>query len=440
MAFSINLYLDNSISEKKLEILKTSDSIAYKEAVKKISNNILPIYLYLRFSGRTIKVSVERKCTQQQWDVQKQKVNPRFYKTGSTELNKYLGNLIDKTSKIHEQNLSEKKISSKENLKSLIDLENNRDTERNPSVDNAFDEFIESSQLTKQKSTITVYNTVYKHLTNYSKSKRFKLSYENFDLSFEDKYRSYLINQLDLSNNTVAKQFKTIKTFLNYCTDRDYNNLLTYKKFNTREIEGEIYVLTLEELMKLKDFDFIEERLNNVRDVFCFSCFTGLRYSDVANLKHENIDDGMINISSVKTNQPLNIPLSLFAKRILGLYINNETPLPVVNSQKTNKYLKEIGELMNLNEQVRKTTYKGNEKIEIYVPKKEILTFHMGRKTFITNSLVLGMSETETKKISGHKKDDSFRKYVNIADNILKKKVNDNWNLDKIKTITNQSN
>ncbi len=436
MGYSVNFYLDKSVSKSNLDAaLQSNDKELKKDLENRINEIPLQLFLYLRSSGKTIKVYIERKCTQKQWDSNKQRANPRYFKSGATIFNNYLDRIQDQVCSIYEENLKNKVPTTKEHIKEVVYLANDKDYEGTPTptFEKAFDEFIESSKLSKQKSTISVYNTCLKHLKEFSKKIHYPLLFNRIDLNFEDKFRDYLINDIGLTNNTISKQFKTIKTFLNYCTDRNYNQLLVYKKFNATEKEGEIYVLSLEELMKLIDFEFKDKKLSNVRDVFCFSCFTGLRYSDILNLKKENITNETINISSKKTNEKLIIPLNEFALNILKRHNKQDQILPVISSQKTNEYLKDIGEKIELNESVRKITYKGSKKIETYVPKKDVFTFHMGRKTFITNSLVLGMTETETKKISGHKKDENFRKYVNLADEYLKKKMNNAWNKNTVK-------
>jgi len=150
------------------------------------------------------------------------------------------------------------------------------------------------------------------------------------------------------------------------------------------------------------------------------------------NLKRENIQGNQIKIIIQKTQQDLIMPLNEFALAILEKYSEFQNPLPMVSAEKTNQNLREIGKLLNISEPVRTVTYRGNEKIEKYVPKYEILTFHIARKTFITTSLILGMNERIVKDFSGHRDEVSFRRYVNFADDYKQKVMNNIWSKENI--------
>ena len=126
-----------------------------------------------------------------------------------------------------------------------------------------------------------------------------------------------------------------------------------------------------------------------------FCCFTGLRYSDVHNLKKSDIRDGYIEITTVKTAERLIIELNNHSKAILDKYKDVEfeghKALPVISNQKMNDYLKELGELAEINEPVSETYYKGNKRIDTITPKYALLGTHAGRRTFICNALALGI-------------------------------------------------
>ncbi len=434
MAYSINFYLDNAISQEKIISAKANSKELRREVEEQISKKELQIFLYFRNSGRTIKIYTERKCTQLQWDFEKQRVNPNYYKSGSVELNKYIENVSYEAGKIFEVNNNNGIITTKDHLKAIIYKLNNKsnDAEHLLSFENMFLDFIKKSELTKQLSTIKCYRTTFNHLRKFSKLHRVSLSFEKIDFEFEASFRKYLISEVRLTNNTVAKNFKVLKTFLNYCTDRGRNQNQIFKKFDTTEKQKEVYALTLDELRKIYTNQFEEERLTKVRDVFCFACFTGLRFSDVLNLRRENIQDHQIKITTKKTQEDMMIPLNYFAETILAKYSQCERPLPVISSQKTNQYLKEIGKLLEINEPVKIITYRGHERIEKYLPKYEVLTFHIGRKTFITTSLVLGMNERVVKDFSGHRKEESFRRYVKFADDFKRKAMDNAWSKENI--------
>ena len=438
MGYSINLYLDHAISEKSLKEIRVSKD---KELIKATENDFedkkLQIFLYLRFSGRTLKVYLDRKVTQKQWDVKGQEVNPRFYKDGAIDLNNYLKDIKSLTGKLFEKNTVEKIITTREQIKKVVDLVGNKDMLSSSCItfEKAFNEFIEDKKRKHSKSTISVYETTLKHLKEFALKTKTKLLFETINSEFESKLCKYFLDDLDMSNNTISKYIKTLKTFMNFCTEEsEYNSKLStgFRKFEVTESEKEVYALTIDELMKIYNYKFKELRLSQVRDVFCFLCFTGLRFSDVEKLKREDIKNDNLNLLIKKTKKNITIPLNDFAKALLGKYIDHSAPLPVISNQKTNDYLYEIGKLLDINEPVKKSVFKGPKVIEEYIPKYDVLTTHLGRKTFITNSLILGMNERDVKEFSGHKKEVNFRKYVAFADKQKTKVMNNVWNTENL--------
>jgi site-specific recombinase XerD len=166
--------------------------------------------------------------------------------------------------------------------------------------------------------------------------------------------------------------------------------------------------------------------LDDVRDVYLFACFTGLRYSDIEKLKPEHIQEfkdkkgkkiSIIKLNQQKTKEYLEIALNEYALEIIkkheGKYLNC---LPVISNQKTNDHLKEIGELAKLTNQVSKVSFVGSKKVEELVPKHEMLTMHTARHTFATLSLQKGMSIEVLQKLLGHNKISNTQIYAKIVD------------------------
>ncbi|PSR55762.1 hypothetical protein AHMF7605_20775 [Adhaeribacter arboris] len=102
-----------------------------------------------------------------------------------------------------------------------------------------------------------------------------------------------------------------------------------------------------------------------------------------------------------------------------------------MSAQKFNSYIKEACQLAGINELITVTSYSGGKSIEKTVPKYELITSHTARKTFTTNSLIFGLNESIVKKITGHKKDKNFQRYVKLADEYLKEESNSAWNKRK---------
>lgn len=140
------------------------------------------------------------------------------------------------------------------------------------------------------------------------------------------------------------------------------------------------------------------------------------------NLKRSDVKEEHIEITTIKTADSLIIELNDHSKAILEKYkdipFQNNKALPVVSNQKMNEYLKELGELAEIDEPVRETYYKGNERIDEVTPKYALLSTHTGRRTFICNALALGIPVQVVMKWTGHSDYKAMRPYIDIADDI----------------------
>ena len=162
--------------------------------------------------------------------------------------------------------------------------------------------------------------------------------------------------------------------------------------------------------------------LERVRDVLIFCCYTGLRYSDVENLRRSDIKEDYIEITTVKTADSLVIELNKHSKAILDKYkdvaFEGNKALPVISNQKMNKNIKELGRLVGIDTPVRITQYRGNERIDHVYPKYELLCTHTGRKTFICKALSLGIAPNVVMKWTGHSDYKAMKPYIDIADSV----------------------
>ena len=156
--------------------------------------------------------------------------------------------------------------------------------------------------------------------------------------------------------------------------------------------------------------------------MFLFQCFTGLRYSDVFNLRQSDVKQNHIEITTIKTADSLTIELNNHSKAILDKYkevfFEDDKVLPVITNQKMNDYLKELAELAEINEPVREVYYKGNQRIDETTPKYALLGTHAGRRTFICNALSLGIPAQVVMKWTGHSDYRAMKPYIDIADEI----------------------
>jgi integrase len=301
------------------------------------------------------------------------------------------------------------------------------------------DNYIKEHTNVRERSSISIYKTLRDNLKSYREKTKSDITFANIDYKFFQSFNSFLLAKTKktkdketgiekeipalLKNTTIAKHLSTLKTFINYARRQGFTISDSYKDFKINRDNLEVIALTNDEFETLFYFDLsANTRLNKVRDIFCFACSTGLRYSDMALLKWENIKDDEIRISVKKTKELLRIPLTPFSKSILFKYEDQFKPLPINSKQalmsnpKMNKYLKELCELAGINEDIEIVRYRGTKREAVIYKKFELIGVHTGRKTFATLSLEKGMSAEETMAITGHKDYRSFQRYVKVTE------------------------
>ena len=296
----------------------------------------------------------------------------------------------------------------------------------------AFTEFINVSKHTKAQGTITKYTTVKNFLDHFKEFTKYPIRFDTINQRFEEKFMEYAFEEKKTLNNYYGKLISIIKTFMNWSFDRGYHNNIEFKKLKRVENEIEVIFLEKEELFKLYKHDFKNEKLNKSRDFFCFGCFTGLRHSDIKNMDQANIYDDYIQLTLIKT-KTINhrIELNIYAKAILDKYKGTiYEPLPKISSQKLNKNIQDCCEIIKLNSDVTITRHIGTKRITKNFKKYELITSHVARKTFVTNSLIFGMNERILREMTHHKDEKSFKRYVDISNFQKNKEMNNTWNIN----------
>lgn len=277
-----------------------------------------------------------------------------------------------------------------------------------------------------EESTYKEHRTIQRRLKDFAPDLEFEdLTKQGLSM-FVDYMHTVPINskKKGLKNSSIRKNLDNLKWFLRWATDKGYNKELAFTTFQPKlkEVKNTVVYLTWDELMLIYNFTPSSTRSNleKVKDVFCFCCFTSLRYSDVANLKRSNAFEDYILVTTIKTYDTLRIELNKYSKAILEKYkdeeYENNLALPVISNQKMNDGLKELGELCGINEPVSITYYKGSERIDEVYKKYELLTTHCGRRTFISNAIMLGIPPEVVMKWTGHEDYRTMKPYIAIAD------------------------
>lgn len=403
-----------------------------KDGVLIVEN--VPIRMRVNFASKRIEFTTGYRIDAAKWDADKQRVKngcSNKLKQAASEINVSLLGYYTEIQDIFKKFEVEEIMPTQEQIKEAFNaLHKPIEEEVKPrkSTPNAFykvfDEFVRDCGRKNDwtDSTYEKFAAVKNHLMNF----RDGLTFDFFDEKGLNDYVTYLRDVKEMRNSTIGKQLSFLKWFLRWAFKKGVhqNNAYDSYKPKLKNTQKKIIFLTWEELNKLREFEIpaAKQAFDRVRDVFLFQCFTGLRYSDVFNLRRSDIKGDHIEVTTVKTSDSLIIELNNHSKAILDKYkdvaFEDDKVLPVITNQKMNDYLKELAELAGIDEPVRQTYYRGNERIDEVTPKYALLGTHAGRRTFICNALALGIPPQVVMKWTGHSDYKAMKPYIDIADDI----------------------
>jgi len=380
-----------------------------------------PIILQFDHNKKRFKYYTGEKIDPNYWSKSKSSYIKSSYKDDS-KLDGYLKSLERTIDDIVIDAKTNNRTITPEYVKSEFLKSSNQDIEN--TFFPLFDQYLKASESTKVWGTIKNYKNALHYFNEYSDHTGFEFAFEDLTLAFYDAFNEYLITEKKLSNNTIGRVIKILKTFLNWTFENDYQTNLEYKKFKIIEEKIEIIYITDNELKTIFSLDISYEPLARARDLFCFGCFTGLRFSDIAEIGKSNIEDDAIQIRTQKTKDLLTIPLLPQAKQILEKY---DYQLPILSNQKLNKHLKTLGKKAKINQLISIQRYRGASRIDQKIPKHDLITTHTARRTFITLSLEKGIRPEVVMSITGHKDFKSFSAYIKIVDTVKKDELLKAW-------------
>jgi integrase len=262
--------------------------------------------------------------------------------------------------------------------------------------------------------TIFQFDNLKRHLENFQRVKKVSIDFHKIDLTFYNDFVEYLTTKLKLAPNTIGKLITNLKVFLREAFDEGItsNNIFANRRFRSNSSLADTIYLNPIEIKEILSLDLkTNPKLERVRDMFIIGCYTGLRFSDIVSIKPEHINDGMVELTQVKTKERVAIPLTREVERILNKYNNS---LKKISNQKFNDYLYEVVKLCKgLKLEVTKKTIQGGKTIIIKKPKYEFVTSHTARRSFATNEyMTKGLSVRDIMTITGHKTERSFYKYI----------------------------
>lgn len=404
-----------------------------KKAGQLIIENV-PIRLRINYEGSRLDIQTGYRIDIAKWNEDKEQVkNGAFNKLeqSSSSINSRIFELKVAIQDFFQECESQDKIPNKDEIKAIakslkekgkVEIVKKPET----SIFDIFDLFVkESSRLNNwSNATLTKFSTVKKHITSFNPHYKF----EDFDESGLADYLTYLRQEKKMRNSTIKKQLGFIKWFLRWSFEKKHHNNDAYQSFRPKikDANKTVVFLTEEEKTQLLKYDIPETKkyLERVRDILFFTCYTGLRYSDVYNLKRSDIKPNHIEVTTVKTTDNLIIELNKHSRAILEKY--KEIPykfdkaLPVISNQKMNDYIKDLAELAEIKTPVRITYYVGNVRKDETIPKYELLGTHVGRRTFICSALSIGIPVQVVMKWTGHSDYKAMKPYIDVADKTKK--------------------
>lgn len=281
-------------------------------------------------------------------------------------------------------------------------------------------------EITLAKKYIPVFNV----LEAFSKFTGIKINIHTFSDKEFTAFQDYCYNDRGNTNNGFDKTLSVLKTFFKWCNNKGYTNndfLTTIKRSSTHP---EIHPLSNNELSVLENAEGVFTGLKeDVRNIFLFQCYTGLRFSDVFRVTNSHIQNGIIRIVTEKTQKPVKIPLLKRTKKIINRYqtTGGKSIFPKINNQVFNRYLKVLFADLQLNREVEITTCIRRNITRETKRLCDVISSHDGRRSFITLTLTGGMNAWQLMTITGHEKFETFKKYVHFTDEEINTRFIEVW-------------
>lgn len=385
---------------------------------KRAVNNKANIYIRVTLNGKRVNISLKKKINISTWDEKLQRANGTD--KDSRILNLYLNEVQSKVYRIYEDFKREEVPFTSQMVKARFLGED----KTRFSFQELVDYYNEKMQHKLHKNTMGQYKTSQRYMIEFI-MKEYKLNdiplsdlEYSFIIGFEDFLRSYMpkSGQSKIGNNTAMKHIKRLRRMVTLAYRMKWIDRDPFVNFKMKIEKKERSFLTDFELLSIEDLSSSIERLMVVKDLFVFSCYTGISYVDIVQLTENNIVIGIdgspwIMANRVKTGAPFKIPLLPKAATLIDKYKDhyrtNDTSslLPKLSNQKLNSYLKEIADLCGI---------------------KKNLTFHMARHTFATTvTLSNGVPIETVSKLLGHTKLSTTQIYARVVE----RKVSDDMAL-----------
>jgi integrase len=298
------------------------------------------------------------------------------------------------------------------------------------------DEFITSKKNKVCKGMLGVYNQTKQRLMAFEKFRKKAITFDSIDYNFYDDFTDFLTYHYEhkrrkqvlvgLKVNTVGLTIKQLRTFLNDRVRRKIISPIDLSDFKIQEEETDAIYLNFDDILKIYKADLSAfPYLMEYRDLFVLACLTGLRFSDFSILKPEDLRQDMLYKKQEKSEHWVVIPLRKEAKMIFSEQFREK--IPRLTNPEFNRHIKTIGRIAGIDEVIKFSHKKGNRKIESAKMKCDWITSHTARRSFCTNEFLAGTPVKLIMKISGHKNEKDFYRYIRITPEEAAQKIKDLW-------------
>ena len=290
-----------------------------------------------------------------------------------------------------------------------------------------FMRFIEHHHEKWSIGTFRKVKTIYNQMRKYSDHEGLEIRFERMDQYFFDNYIRYFRDVAGHSNATIHKNVMMLKWFLNWATESGYNRNRKYRDYqfpwpHQPKHGSNVLSLNFKELSSLLDCSFKEKRLEIARDVFCFMCLTGIRYSELESIVKESVSDDSVLVEAPGTFRSRRIPLNSLSKKILRKYLYQaparDKVFPGYSTVSMNRLIKLAGREAGIDAPVEVARAEGDNIKKDNIPKWQALSTKIAVNTFIMNAFELDipvrfiMDYTGMRSIEGMKRYETmYREY-----------------------------
>lgn len=370
------------------------------------------IFLVFSFQGQRLRMSTGLKITPDRWDKGMQRVRRTRGNPELSGINNYLDKLGVTVNDCYVALLNSDASVSVDALRERV--ENNLSGNNRTPVEftEYFDRYVE--QLKRRGVVSTPLRTT----CNIMKEYRPDIRFDDFDIGFYKDFVAYLQSN-NYSKNYIGKQVSHIKRVLNEAYDEGLHENRKYKSVKFKSISEKVYNIynTIEELEQMFNYDFsVTKYLEDTRDRYIISAFTGLRFSDYRGLRKANFTkDGEYIIQDMrKVSGRVVVPLHWMVRKVLDRR-GWDLPRSITN-QVMNRYLKDVGKQAGIDGEVIKTRTEGGRKVTRTFKKYELMTTHTARRSMATNMYLAGIPIITVSKLLGHANVKQTLDYIKISE------------------------